>query len=131
MNSRGCVLKSLETGEEKKFRTARDASRWLGRRYNYVTTKILYSQGRVKRKETGEKFKASYYEAGYSYTNNNIRAVQLCGYCKNFAVGCEWSERFEPVPGWTAIPTVIGQVGTDKYFIDSYRILKCPKFEEG
>lgn len=49
--------------------------------------------------------------------------------------GCPWSERFEPVPGWTAEPTKL-LVSTTKhkrsyqYFADTYRVIACPRFKE-
>lgn len=59
-------------------------------------------------------------------------ACSLCWKCKNAVKGCCWSKNFIPVPGWLAIPTKIKQyaVGLNGYkTIDSFRVVKCPKFE--
>lgn len=63
--------------------------------------------------------------------------VNICFRCQNACGGCSWSEvdpetgrpRFEPVPGWTAVPsghykTVRGK----RKFIESHRITACPEF---
>ena len=48
----------------------------------------------------------------------------LCWDCKNATGGCEWSQSFTPVDGWSAIQSVAGES-------DSYLVLECPKFEKG
>ena len=55
---------------------------------------------------------------------------QLCWTCKN-ANGndCSWfSKEAEPVEGWTAKPTIIKN---NDGIMKSYRITKCPKYEQG
>ncbi len=63
---------------------------------------------------------------------------QLCWECIHAnpnpaaGTGCSWSERFEPVEGWTAKPTVLyasnhGANHTD----NSFAITKCPQYEKG
>lgn len=47
----------------------------------------------------------------------------LCWQCGNICGGCSWSERFEPVEGWVAIPTKVGHYG-----LQSFVVLKCPAF---
>ena len=61
------------------------------------------------------------------------QSTQLCWDCANVYGGCEWSARFEPVPGWDATPTsrVLkvggkGKGGTRLAF--SLMIHYCPKF---
>lgn len=55
----------------------------------------------------------------------------LCWGCKKACCGCSWSKRFVPVKGWTATETVIigGKNGNEE--IKSYRVIRCPEFEEG
>ena len=60
----------------------------------------------------------------------DVKANECCFRCINGAGGCEWSDNFEPVPGWVAKVTkrekiTRNQTGT------TYKILYCPKFEEG
>jgi hypothetical protein len=51
-----------------------------------------------------------------------VEKPQLCWGCAKSCGGCSWSKRFEPVPGWTAVPTLLcGR-------IPSYRITECPEF---
>ena len=51
-----------------------------------------------------------------------VEKPQLCWGCAKACGGCSWSKRFEPVPGWTAVPPLLcGR-------IPSYRITECPEF---
>ena len=43
--------------------------------------------------------------------------------------GCEWSARFEPVPGWDAIPTT--RTVSGKFVEKSFSVRACPKFRRG
>jgi len=55
----------------------------------------------------------------------------LCQECR-FSTGlCSWSSKFVPVKGWRAIPTKvsIGKQRGKTMYVDSYRVLSCPKFE--
>lgn len=54
---------------------------------------------------------------------------QPCWNCKNFAGGCSWSKRFEPVEGWQA--KKVRRKGGGKYmgFYETYAIEFCPEFE--
>lgn len=65
--------------------------------------------------------------------------ANICIDCANACGGCPWSEidqetgkpKFEPVPGWTAIP-VRRRTGTDprgKVMMDTYHIIYCPLFK--
>lgn len=50
----------------------------------------------------------------------------LCWDCQNACSGCDWSRSLEPIPGWTATPTVINhQSGPE----DSYIVWDCPMFK--
>lgn len=40
---------------------------------------------------------------------------------------CPWATKFEPVPGWEAIPTKLLVSGRQK--IDSFIVVECPEFE--
>jgi len=57
----------------------------------------------------------------------NKEKFQLCWTCKNACGGCSWSREGKPVEGWTAEPT---HIETNRYYADSYKILKCPQYEE-
>lgn len=125
-----CVLTSKETGKKYTFKSSRDASKFLGYSRSYVTAAIMYDRP-LKHKYTGEKFTIEYVKVRYSSQGNGSGSrphIQPCSLCVNFAGGCEWSERFEPVEGWEAEPTVIGR---DSYPIHSYRITYCPKYQKG
>lgn len=77
-------------------------------------------------------------------TNKNNKYEHLstlCWCCANATNdGCEWSADFEPVPGWEAIPTKInskvliqlpnGQLKNKDRLVDSFKVIKCPKFIE-
>ena len=53
------------------------------------------------------------------------KIMTLCWDCARACGGCEWSRAVdpEPVPGWTARPTVNGN-GTESYLVED-----CPLFE--
>ena len=55
------------------------------------------------------------------------KSQQLCWKCRKAAGGCSWSDRLEPVEGWTAKKAVIKN--SPKDYIRSYEILECPEFE--
>ena len=50
---------------------------------------------------------------------------QPCWTCANACGGCSWSQEFEPVPGWKAVPVTIAQNETCP---DTFRILYCPQW---
>lgn len=54
---------------------------------------------------------------------------QLCWDCANVYGGCEWAARFEPVPGWDAIPTT--RTVSGKFVEKSFSVRACPKFRRG
>ena len=119
-----CILVSRSNGRSKRFPSETAAAEWLGWTQDY----IAYRKKRdsiVYKKDGTESFKVvtDGMEIFLSPRNG-----QLCTYCEKYAKGCEWSERFEPVPGWEAVPTIINQKGKP---IHSYRIIRCPKFVEG
>lgn len=55
------------------------------------------------------------------------QSMQPCWNCQNFAGGCSWSRRFEPVEGWRAIE-VIKEAKPHAPGYTSYKILYCPEF---
>lgn len=52
------------------------------------------------------------------------QSQQLCWNCANVYGGCEWSARFEPVPGWDAIATTRTVGG--KFVEKSFSVRACP-----
>lgn len=121
------ILTSLQTGSKYEFSSGREASEFLGRTKAYIQT-CVYKGFQLKHKYTGEYFTCDYTSkkqrckpAGYT--------EQPCYTCAKFCGGCAWSERFEPVEGWEAIPTVIKQQWGRE--IPSFAILHCPQYERG
>lgn len=57
----------------------------------------------------------------------------LCWSCKNAVpsqnCGCNWSREFKPVEGWTAERRDL-KISRGKT-VESYLVVKCPKFEKG
>ena len=107
-----------------------DASKYLGYTRTYITNAITVGRP-LKNRNTGEAFTIEYKKVNYEKQESTGVAkphAQPCTTCKNFAGGCEWSERFEPVPNWVAEPTTIGRYS---YNIKSYKIISCPKYERG
>lgn len=67
-------------------------------------------------------------------TRSSEETTQLCWTCRKACGGCSWSERgadgkvkFEPVPGWNAVPTRRSRDG--KTVMESYCIKACPEYE--
>lgn len=50
----------------------------------------------------------------------------LCFSCENALCNCTWSQRFKPVPGWVATPTVIKR-GEEP--IHSFHVHQCPMYK--
>lgn len=71
-------------------------------------------------------------------TNALKKHSSLCWECE-WAAGkdekCPWANKFEPVPGWKAIPTKVlnqsenKQKGRKASFLDSFDVCECPLFE--
>lgn len=60
----------------------------------------------------------------------------LCWDCRNAVPGenrgCAWSEDGEPVDGWDAEPTRVGEwYSGQKHTRESYIVRSCPRFEKG
>ena len=56
----------------------------------------------------------------------------LCWWCANAVPGrgCEWADRFEPVPGWDAEPTILN-LGSGFGTQGSFLVKSCEKYVEG
>ena len=54
----------------------------------------------------------------------------LCFECQNSVPnktrGCEWSRYGKPVPGWTAIPTLLHRHNSCP---NSFHVVKCPQYD--
>lgn len=57
----------------------------------------------------------------YEYRTEGSAKGTLCWDCKKATCGCMWSDFLEPVPGWTATPSVHRDT-------ISYKVIKCPDF---
>lgn len=49
----------------------------------------------------------------------------LCWVCANALGGCSWSQSFEPVEGWDAVPCIIHGNGME---VPSFHVRSCPQF---
>ena len=58
-----------------------------------------------------------------------FQSKQPCWDCANACGGCNWSARYEPVPGWDATPTerVLSDGTGGLRVITSYEIRDCPE----
>lgn len=67
--------------------------------------------------------------------NKYIKSIQKCWACIHAVPGrtsgCEWSEHFKPVEGWTAKKTQLKTGATTREYTESYQIIDCPKFKKG
>lgn len=53
--------------------------------------------------------------------NRARKTASLCWRCKNATGGCRWSQRLEPVDGWTAVQAELHDYTT-------FNVLECPEF---
>jgi hypothetical protein len=123
------MVTNLETGTTLRFQSLADVDAFLGRSRSYTRT-CLKNGYRIS-SEDGKPYdvivdprQISQGQSKYFY-----KKPQPCCSCVNFAVGCEWSERFQPVPGWTAIPSKIERKKGCP--IDSFEIIDCPEYQKG
>lgn len=59
--------------------------------------------------------------------SRGFKANSLCWQCKRAYGLCSWSDRFVPVKGWEAKPTIVkGSMKEPE--IQSYDVKKCPLF---
>ena len=62
-------------------------------------------------------------------TERGHKANSLCWQCKRAYGLCSWSDRFKPVKGWEAVPTVVkGEKKGNNPAIPYYEVKKCPLF---
>ena len=120
------VLQNLDSGEQHKFYQMIDVEAFLNKSRTYIRNSV--KNGFNVHDGKGNRFDI------FVITKNRMPIKpgyheQLCCSCKNFAYGCEWSERFEPVPGWKATQTLLDS-GSERY-VKSYCITECPKFVKG
>lgn len=64
-------------------------------------------------------------------TKNHPTICWECEWAGGKDEKCPWANKFEPVPGWKAIPTkILIQGNTEgRHHIDSYDVYECPLFE--
>lgn len=57
--------------------------------------------------------------------------TNICFNCKKACGDCSWSEKFEPVPGWTAKKVMLnlGVTHKKRRWAETYYITACPEFE--
>lgn len=59
--------------------------------------------------------------------------AQLCWTCLKACGGCAWSDRLEPVPGWTAVHVLMRYREGKRLRprdVESYSITACPEYVE-
>ena len=58
--------------------------------------------------------------------------MQPCWTCTKYAGDCLWSRKFEPIPGWDAVPAVKagGAHAGHSRPIHTYDIRYCPEYED-
>lgn len=118
------LLTNLATGEQHKFNQLLDVEHFLCRSREYVRSCIKNGFNCLDDKKNKYDVLVTGLKP-HKYKNH----IQPCCTCKNAYGGCEWSARFEPVPGWMAEKTILDS-GAERY-CESYRIDYCPKYEKG
>ena len=152
-----CELTNMKTGEVLLFNSCAEASDYLKKSKNYVAkcldrnipvygedkqryTAAVYKKLKVKAIEapqtTAQKGKAPKkkpikQKKPKDKPPENNRHMQLCYSCKKACGGCSWSKKFEPVEGWTAVPTIIRNGFRNHQDTQSYKITACPEYERG
>lgn len=64
------------------------------------------------------------------------KSSQLCWTCLNAVPnaeagrGCEWSTKFEPVPGWEAEEQQMRAIYRGGPRVTTYRVRGCPKYRQ-
>ena len=120
------VLTNLQTGEQHKFFQMIDVEAFLNKSRTYVRNSV--KNGFNVNDGKGNKYDI------FVISKNNLPykpgyQPQLCWSCGNAYGGCEWTDRFEPVPGWDATQTLLDQ-GAER-MVRSYCIKSCPKYVKG
>ena len=118
-----CTLISKDTGKEYFFDSMLIAEQFLNRAGGYIRC-CQYKDLPIKHKATGEIFDVIFGKIKYT-AYGNFANPTICWDCMNANGRCSWSQRLEPVKGWTAEPTIIRYAGK----IDSsYAVKACPMF---
>ena len=124
-----CTLIDDLTGERLEFKRMHLADRFLGHCSGYIRT-CDYKGNKAYHRVTGRaynyEFSEPFYVATGSYTAT--KAQTLCWDCKKANGSCSWSRSLKPVPGWTAVSTIIRYADTCD---SSYCVTECPQFEKG
>ena len=84
----------------------------------------LYKK-RKANKITQAEFDVMANSVNHGNLSRRVHKETLCWDCQNAVVGCSWSSCFEPVPGWTAVPQNIRELGR---ITPSYHVEACPEF---
>ena len=61
---------------------------------------------------------------------HNSTSDTLCWLCAKANCRCSWSRFFIPVDGWEAKKTRVKNGCGDDAFIESYKVINCPEFEQ-
>ena len=63
--------------------------------------------------------------------------TSLCVDCAMTTKGCPWAKKYEPIPGWEAVPVkkLVSSLKTKdgtfkKTYVDSYKVISCPHFRK-
>lgn len=118
------ILTNLDTGEQHKFYQILDVEHFLCKTRAYIRACIKNGSNCYDKKMNGYDI-LSISQKKKPYNGK----MQPCCTCVNATGGCEWADRFEPVPGWKATPTVL-DCGAERV-IKSYAIDECPKYRKG
>ena len=103
---------------------AEELTRMTGREYSVSMICNYANRMGIRKKERKMRIVAEKKVKEYKQT--------LCWWCANAVPGrgCEWADRFEPVPGWDAEPTVL-RLGSGFGSQGSFLVKSCGKFVEG
>lgn len=70
---------------------------------------------------------------GRGLSNDGSRQANkasICIGCKRGGGRCSWSQRFEPVPGWTAEKVIIRTQSNGKARHEEiYKVIDCPSYQ--
>ena len=124
VRGRLCILTSLKDGQKFQFDSMTMADVFLDRAHGYVNTCANKGHNAAKIDIYGniEEFSIELGESTRIAVPRRLSSEQPCWKCKNCYGDCSWSSSFEPVVGWDAIQTILGND-------ISYRIISCPEFD--
>ena len=124
VRGRLCTLTSLKDGQKFQFDSMTMADIFLDRAHGYVNTCVNKGHNAARIHENGliEEFSIELGETTRLAVPRRLSSEQPCWRCKKCYGDCAWSASFEPVKGWDAIQTILGND-------ISYRIISCPEFD--